>query len=70
MATLPRPWPKAAADKKDETKVLALDIIDLAEQARQIIVANPLECKLMLADIGKDAERILRLMAEAENLGG
>lgn len=69
MATRPRPWPTAAESKKDETKDLARDIIELAEAARRIIVTNPLECKLMLADIRSDAERILRLMAEAETLG-
>lgn len=70
MATRPRPWPQAALDKKDETKELARDIIELAEAARHIIVSSPLETKLILADIRGDAERILRLMAEADNLGG
>ena len=70
MATKPHPWPKAAEQKRDETEVLARDIIQLAAEARKVIVANPLECKLMLADIGAGAERILRLMVEARTLGG
>lgn len=70
MATKPQPWPKAAEQKRDEAQMLARDIIELAAQARKIIVANPLETKLMLADISADAERILRLMVEASTLGG
>lgn len=63
-------WPVNAAKQKDETKELARDIAELAEAARKIIVANPLECKLMLADIYGDAMRILFLMSEADKLGG
>jgi hypothetical protein len=70
MATRVQPWPKAAQEKKDETKELARDIIELVESARKIIVSNPLECKLMLSDIYGDAMRILWLMSEADKLGG